>query len=247
LLHHNVDTTTAADIATQIQLVHDYEAYDAQHVQEQPYSKPLSFKDLVLSYPGRDLPALDELNIELTKGVIHALTGESGSGMSSLVKVVADLVQPQSGVMTLWKGKKAAYVSQDLLLFSRSVRENVSYGKKDVTDEAIWSALEHAHIAPFVRMLPNQLNQVLDENMVSGGQLQRMHLAHLFCTGNDADLIMLDECLSALDEKSRDILIEHLGEFLKGKTAIIITQHSEMLLICDKVHDLSKANHGVHM
>lgn len=110
-----------------------------------------------------------------------------------------------------------------------------------IGDNEIWKALEMANIAKFVESLPHGLDEELTdgENMVSGGQLQRLHLAHLFCTWRDRDLVMLDECLSALDERSRDLMIDRLQEFLKGKTAIVITHHSEMLRMCDVVHDLT--------
>ena len=202
----------------------------------------LLLQSISLSYPNRNYSVFNDRTMSFKKGVVHGLIGESGAGKSSMMKIVADLIRPQMGTMTAWTGMKIAYVSQDQKLFARTIRENVVYGNDEpVSDEDVWKALEMANIAPFVKTLPGKLDEVLDEGegMISGGQLQRLHLAHLFCTGKTSDLILLDECLSALDEKSRDILIDRLQEFLKGKTALVITHHSEMLRICERVHDMT--------
>ena len=158
------------------------------------------------------------------------------------MKIVADLLAPNAGTVTHWSGMKIAYVSQDQNLFARTIRENITYGAKDaVGDEEVWAALHAANIDTFIKSLPNGLDEALveGEKMVSGGQLQRLHLAHLFCTWKSADLVLLDECLSALDEKSRDLLITRLESFLEGKTALVITHHSEMLRLCTEFHDLT--------
>jgi len=158
------------------------------------------------------------------------------------MKVVADLITPDAGTVTCWSGMKIAYVSQDQNLFARTIRENITYGAKvAVSDEEIWAALHAANIDTFIKSLPNGLDETLveGEKTVSGGQLQRLHLAHLFCTWKSADLVLLDECLSALDAKSRDLLINRLESFLEGKTALVITHHSEMLRLCTEIHDLT--------
>lgn len=215
---------------------------------ESPGLEAITVRNVHLAYPGRNLQVLNGFAKAFKKGRIHALIGESGSGKSSLMKIIANLLRPQTGSMQTWEGMVVAYVSQEQKLFARTIRENVMYGgtrsnQHPISDEQIWKALEMANIAPFVRSLPNQLDEVLDEgeSMVSGGQLQRLHLAHLFCTGQNADLVLLDECLSALDENSREVLLERLETFLEGKTALIITHHSEMLRICDEIHDMTKA------
>ena len=161
------------------------------------------------------------------------------------MKLVAGLISPTQGLLSHWDDMEIAYVSQDQNLFSRTIRENVTYGAKQnchkMTDDDIWQALERAQIANFVRALPNGLDEELTEgeSMVSGGQLQRLHLAHLFCVWQSADLVLLDECLSALDETTRNVMIDELASFLEGKTAIVITHHSEMLRMCQNVVDMT--------
>ena len=145
------------------------------------------------------------------------------------MKLLAGLITPTSGQIWTWKGVEIAYVSQDQCLFARSIRENVSFGAKTPpSDEAMWVALSKACMDTFVRSLPNGLDEELTEgeNMGSGGQLQRLHLAHLICVWQNADLVLLDECLSALDETTPEIMIDQLEKFLHGKTAVVITHHS---------------------
>ena len=139
---------------------------------------------------------------------------------------------------------KIAYVSQEQKLFARTIRENVTHSviSEMYSDEDIWSALAQAEIKDWVATLPLGLDTVLDdgERTVSGGQLQRLRLAHLFCTCKDADFVILDEVLSAVDENNREILIRRLQEFLNGKTAVVVTHHSEVLRICDNIHTMEK-------
>jgi ABC-type multidrug transport system fused ATPase/permease subunit len=228
---------------------------------EQKSTDSLVLQDIHHIYPGHALPALNRVSHRFTKGQIHGLIGESGSGKSTLLKVVAGLVHPShGGTMTVWEGKKLAYIAQDQKLFARSIRENVCYGddhdatKKKAesmsghghaSDQEIWDALEQANIASWVQGLPNGLDEVLvqGENTVSGGQRQRLALAHLFLTCKDADLILLDECLSALDEDCRDLLIGRLQRFLSSnnKTTLLVTHHKEMLRICHQTHVMATA------
>lgn len=204
-------------------------------------TKEIMLNGITLTYPHRQVPALLDYSQVFERGKIHGLVGESGAGKSSMLMVLADMVTPQQGHLTAWIGMKAAYVNQDQKLFARTIRENITYGAAyEVNDEDAWAALREANLFDWVSSLPLGLEEQLDdgEGMVSGGQLQRLHLAHLFCTCKNADLVLLDEVLSAVDQNSRNALIDRLGEFLRGKTSIIITHHSEMLRICDEVHSM---------
>lgn len=212
-------------------------------VSSQLESRELSFRDVMMTYPGRQHPVLSGYSKSYERGKIHGLIGESGSGKSTTLKILAALMIPNRGELVVWDGMKVAYVSQDQKLFSRSVRDNVTHAINQGTysDQEVWAALRWALLDTWVESLPNCLDTLLQdgEENVSGGQLQRLHLAHLFCTCQDADLVVLDEVLSAVDRSSREILTQRLGDFLKGKTAIVVTHHSEMLSICDEVHKMT--------
>ena len=181
---------------------------------------------------------LNSINMFFCESKIHALTGESGSGKSTALKILIGLMQPTRGHVHLGKIKTIAYVAQDQHLFARSIRDNISYGgDPDLrnNDELLWEGLRKVHLDLWARDFEFGLDTQLHtgENEVSGGQLQRLLLAHLFVTGSDADLVVLDECLSAVDPSTREIIIDELALFLKGKTCVMITHHSELMRICD--------------
>jgi len=208
----------------------------------------VSLERVVLQYAGREEPVLDAYSHSFQRGRIHGLVAESGTGKSSTLKIIAGTLIPDSGSQRVWASRKLAYVSQDEKIFARTIRENISYGSESsISDDAAWDALRMASIDQWVASLPNGLDELLEdgEAMVSGGQLQRLHMAHLFCTCQQADLVMLDECLSALDQVTREVLIDRLAKFRNGKTAIVATHHSDFLRICDEVHDMHPSATGL--
>jgi ABC-type nitrate/sulfonate/bicarbonate transport system ATPase subunit len=216
---------------------------DIQSMKGEKFGEGVCLDHVVLKYPGRELAVLNQYSQLFAKGKVHALIGESGCGKSTILKLLSQLMDPDSGSVRFWEGIRIAYVSQDQKIFSRTIRENVTHSTDPTkfADEDVWEALREAEIIDWVRSLPNGPDTLLEggESMISGGQLQRLHLAHLFCTCQDADLVMLDEVLSAVDQANRGILITRLQRFLKGKTAVIITHHSEMLRICDTIHEMA--------
>ena len=203
----------------------------------------LALENVVVKYPGRPDAILESYSLRLTRNQTHALIGESGCGKSTVLKILARLMSPESGKLILWPGVRVAYVSQDQTLFARTIRDNVTHGADEsmVSDADVWNALELAHISDWVRTLPEGLDTLLEEgeNSVSGGQVQRLQLAHLFCTCQEADLVILDEVLSAVDPEKRELLIDQLQEFLRGKTSVIVTHHKEMLRICNELHTMT--------
>uniref|UniRef100_A0A7S2HZM2 ABC transporter domain-containing protein n=1 Tax=Helicotheca tamesis TaxID=374047 RepID=A0A7S2HZM2_9STRA len=215
---------------------------------EAPY---IGLSDVTFQYPSADervsSDVISNFSMQFLKGQVHALTGESGSGKSTALKLLVGLLgPPDHGQVNLGGIKNIAYVAQDQHLFARSIRENISYGAIDSSlcndDERLWQGLRKAKLDSWVHSLEFGLDTVLDsgESEVSGGQLQRLLLAHLFLTGYDAELVILDECLSAVDHLTRDALINELGSFLKGKTCIMITHHSELMKICDDEFEMPK-------
>ncbi|CAB9521891.1 permease protein MsbA [Seminavis robusta] len=243
------DQVTSTGMEGSTMEVDDVDGFDIREESEE--ATAIELNDISLTYPGRAMPVLDRYSQTFARNQLHALVGESGSGKSTALKIIAGLLQPTSGRIHYWRGMQVAYVSQDQTLFCRSIRDNVTYCASDddassISDDEIWEALERANIKDWIASLPQQLDTVLSngEGGVSGGQLQRLNLAHLFCVCQHADLVILDEVLSALDQTSREKLLDELHTFLQGKTAIIITHHSEMLRICDQVHELRPPSHA---
>jgi ATP-binding cassette, subfamily B, bacterial MsbA len=198
----------------------------------------LRFENVSFSYPNRDGQAssslaLCDINLELSAGKKIALVGRSGSGKSTLSLLAMRFLDPTQGHVTLnskastdWdlRGFRDhfAYVSQDVYLFNRSLKDNLLFANPRASDEEIWRALENAHIAPFLRNLPRGLDTLAGEfaSTLSGGEKQRIAIARAFL--KDAPILILDEATSQLDAHSEAGVQRALHELLVGRSALII-------------------------
>ncbi|CAK8986154.1 ABC transporter B family member 12 (ABC transporter ABCB.12) (AtABCB12) (Multidrug resistance protein 16) (P-glycoprotein 12) [Durusdinium trenchii] len=204
-------------------------------------------KDLQITFPPQN-PIVYPLEVRFRFQEATALTGDSGSGKSSLLRAVAGLVVPSRGSIhfgptillpsTLQTARKRlAWVSQDSLLFARSLRENVWYGNDESDPEMLSKvrfALEQVGLLEWVDSLENGVEHTLDlnESQVSGGQAQRLQIARLLC--KDPAVVLLDEPLSALDGHNRSTIITFLKPWLVGRTTIWITHNDEVTRkVCD--------------
>jgi ABC-type multidrug transport system fused ATPase/permease subunit len=193
-------------------------------------------KDLRFSYPGTPNPAIAGINLNLAKGQTLAIVGRSGSGKTTLVDVLLGLIAPTAGTAHVsglppeqsirqWPGS-IAYVPQHAYIVDGSIRDNVSLGYQpdEVSDEAIWAALEAAQLGKFVRSLKEGLNSKVGENgtNLSGGQKQRLGIARALLT--NPRLLVLDEATSALDSET-EVAISDSVLKLRGETTIVIIAH----------------------
>lgn len=133
-----------------------------------------------------------------------------------------------------------AYVSQETSLFNRTIRENITYGRPDATDQQVYQALKKADAYDFVMQLPEQLSSVVGERGVklSGGQRQRIAIAREIL--KDRPLLLLDEATSALDSVSEQAIHKALESLMEGRTAIVIAHRLSTLINMDKILVLDK-------
>jgi ABC-type multidrug transport system fused ATPase/permease subunit len=131
--------------------------------------------------------------------------------------------------------ESVSLVSQDALLFSASVRENLLYARQDANDEMMWQALELANLRNFVTELPEQLDTVIGERgvKVSGGQRQRLALARAFL--KDSKIVILDEATSAVDSESENLIHEAMERLMVGRTVILIAHRLRSALTADMI------------
>ncbi len=204
--------------------------------------KSINFDNITFSYD-RDI-VLNDTSLAINKGDFVAIMGITGIGKSTLMKLLMSVFRLDKGEIyfSLNNGEKVfvdrnvrkmfAYVPQGNFLLSGTIRENVTFVCPDATDEEIYDALSLS-CADFIDTLPEGLETRLGERGVglSEGQIQRLAIARALLTG--APILLLDECTSALDEKTEQKLLRNLKN-LKNKTCLIITHKRSALAICNK-------------
>jgi len=207
----------------------------------------LAFDTVSFSYPTRpDSPALDNLSLNIGKGESVAIVGASGAGKSSLFQLLLRFYDPQSGgvkvngvelhEMALTDLRdQFAWVSQDAVIFSGTIADNIAYGRTDATDEEIRSAAEVANALEFIEQLPKAFETFVGEKGVrlSGGQRQRLALARAVL--RDAPILLLDEATSALDAESELKVQKALTNVMVGRTNLIIAHRFSTIRDVDRV------------
>jgi len=198
-----------------------------------PLRGEIIFENVSFGYPrGREV-ALKEINLHIQPGETIAFVGESGAGKSTLVNLAIGFRQPTTGKILLdgqelralvlrTYRRQIGVVPQTTLLFNGTLRENVTYGLEQITDEALWKILADANLAEFVRALPQGLDTPLGESgtRLSGGQRQRLAIARALV--RDPRLVILDEATSALDTESERLVQEALVRLTKDRTTLIV-------------------------
>ena len=206
----------------------------------------IEFKDFHFMYPGEEAPLLKEINLTLRKGETLGIVGKTGSGKTTLLMQLLHQF-PYRGEKLLINGEPLidydtqsvaghlAYVPQEHTLFSRTIRENMLFGKEDATDEEIWEALTLASFDGDVKRMPQQLDTMVGEKGVSlsGGQKQRLSIARAFLRNREC--LILDDALSAVDAKTEREIIAHLQEERGGCMNIISAHRLSAIRHADEI------------
>ena len=206
----------------------------------------IEFKDFNFTYPGEEESLLKEINLTLHKGETLGIVGKTGSGKTTLLMQLLHQF-PYKGEKLLINGEPLidyepqsvaghlAYVPQEHTLFSRTIRENMLFGKEDATDEEIWEALTLASFDGDVKRMPQQLDTMVGEKGVSlsGGQKQRLSIARAFLRNREC--LILDDALSAVDAKTEREIIAHLQEERGGCMNIISAHRLSAIRHADEI------------
>lgn len=210
-------------------------------------SGDIQFDQVSLAYPGKEHPALQDINLHIQSGETLALVGGSGAGKTSLVALLPRFYAPSRGQL-LFDGVAAgdytlaslraniASVSQEIVLFNDTLRANMAYGaKRNASDEEIRRAAEAAHAWEFIQKLPEGLDTMIGENGVklSGGQRQRIAIARAIL--KDAPILILDEATSALDTESERHVQAALENLMQGRTTIVIAHRLSTVEKADRI------------
>lgn len=212
----------------------------------------IEFRDVSYTYPETDSEALSRVSVNIAPGETVALVGESGSGKTTLANLLPRFYQLESGsifyddvdineLSLLSLRRNISYVSQDLVLFNDTVRNNIAYGElKDISDDAVWAAVEAAYATDFINELPEKMSTLIGEDgtRLSGGQRQRLAIARALL--KDAPLLILDEATSSLDTRSERHIQQALENVKKGRTCLIIAHRLSTIENADRIVVLDK-------
>lgn len=211
-----------------------------------PFKGAVSLKKVGYRYPGSEGSALSGVNMEIAAGEKVALIGGTGSGKSTLVRLLTGLSAPTEGELR-FDGKPVSEISEQRIrdnvscvlqkdtIFSGTIGENVAAGRQ-VSDEEINAAIEDARLAEFVEEQKEKLAYPVTQRggNLSGGQKQRLAIARAIL--KPAAIYIFDDSFSALDFMTESKLRARLAERLKGKTQIIVTQRVTTAMNCDKIY-----------
>lgn len=210
----------------------------------------IHFKDITFSYPTRsDSLIFDNLQLEITPGLMVAVVGSSGSGKSTLASLLLRLYDPQEGgvfvdgynvkdLNPVWLKRHIGTVSQEPVLFSCSIKDNILYGADDpekVAEEELVRVSKEANVYEFVRQMPEGFDTLVGERgiMLSGGQKQRVAIARALI--KNPKILLLDEATSALDAHSEHLVQEALERIMQGRTVLTIAHRLSTIQNADVI------------
>ncbi|KAG4115734.1 hypothetical protein ERO13_D12G124000v2 [Gossypium hirsutum] len=194
----------------------------------------VELRDVYFSYPARpEEQIFSGFSLSIPCGTTAALVGESGSGKSTVISLIERFYDPLAGEVLIdginlkdfqlrWIRGKIGLVSQEPVLFTSSIKDNIAYGKEDATIEEIQAAAELANAAKFIDKLPQGLDTMVGEHgtQLSGGQKQRVAIARAIL--KDPRILLLDEATSALDAESERVVQEALDRIMGNRTTVIV-------------------------
>lgn len=214
-------------------------------VDKKEFDSEISIENIDFSYE-KDERVLKNFSIKVPKGQTVALVGQSGSGKSTIANLITRFYDVDSGAIKvdgkdIRKIKKAALrdlmglVTQDSILFNDTIRNNVSLGKENATDDEIISALKIANAWEFVKDLPGVLDTNIGDsgNKLSGGQKQRLSIARAVL--KNPPVMILDEATSALDTESEKLVQKALENMMKNRTSVVIAHRLSTIQNADTI------------
>jgi len=241
-----------------------YQKTDVSNPTDQPFhfNKSIEFKNVSLTYTNSGTTALNNASLIINKGETIGVIGKTGSGKSSLAYLLMRLLDPTSGEILIdnaplnkinlndWR-KNLAYVPQEHFLFSDSIKQNILFGlqNESVSDEIIYNAAKSAGIHDTILGFPDGYDTILGERGInlSGGQKQRISIARALI--KKPTLLVFDDCLSAVDNETEELILHSIKSDLIDKTAFIIShrissiKYADKIIVVDEGHVIEEGSH----
>ena len=213
----------------------------------------IKFNNINFKYNSDEENVLNNINLNIAGGKITSLVGHSGSGKSTILNLIPRFYDAQSGDVlidnqSIYKVKikslrdKISLVSQDTTLFDDTIKNNIQYGKDNVSDEEIISAAKLSFAHEFIEKLPNKYETIIGENGIrlSGGEKQRLSIARAMI--KKSPIILLDEATSSLDAETESKIQDALKILTKDKTTIVIAHRLSTILNSDQIYIIDSGN-----
>ncbi len=228
------------------EFMHIHPEIKPQGQKKVPIKGAIRFEGVNFTYPDTGIKALNQVQFEIGAGERVAILGHAGSGKTTIADLLVRMYEPEQGKIFIdnipladfqleYLRERIGYVPQDVFLFSENVRDNIAFVDGNFDQGQIEAVARFASVHDDITGFSEGYETVVGERgvMLSGGQKQRISLARTLI--KDPDILILDDCLSAVDTHTEQMILEYLDTVLKGKTAIIITHRIYESLHFDKI------------
>ena len=220
----------------------------------------IKFDNVSFGYESKEIKAINDINFEISGGSMVALVGHSGAGKSTILNLLPRFYEPQQGgilidgqnineISLFSLRKNISLVSQDVILFDDTIKNNIAYANPNASDEEIFTACKFAAADEFIENLPLKFDTLIGENgtRLSGGQKQRISIARAIL--KESPIILLDEATSSLDADSEEIVQNAILNLTKNKTTLVIAHRLSTIHKADKIFVMKRGkiiNSGNH-
>jgi ATP-binding cassette subfamily B multidrug efflux pump len=221
----------------------------------------ITFKNVSFTYEDTNITALQNISFSIKKGETLAVLGKTGSGKSTLLSLITRMYDIKNGSILI-DGKNIDHVNlydlrnsigivpQDAFLFSDSIKNNIKFGKENATDDEVYNAAKQAVVHDNIMNFNNKYETVLGERGItlSGGQKQRVSIARAII--KDPEILLLDDCLSAVDTETEEQILNNLLKISKNKTTIIVShrvssaKNADRIIILDEGKIIQEGSHN---